>query len=204
MIKYSTVLYAAQTDPVTLAEAKSQLYITSTDRDTVIARLITTSIELCQKYSGLSFITQTRQMKIDAFPVCPPYQITLPYGPVIAISGNDAKSPSPNALGISYVDDDGATQTLVLNTDFYLDNSGQIARLSPVDSWPTDVDDRINAITLTWTAGYGGATAVPSTVKDAILTQVAYMHERPDAGDLCEGAMSLLDTIKVYHNAWQD
>lgn len=203
MIKYPKVLYAAQTEPVTSTEAKNQLYITGTDRDTVIARLITTSIKLCENYSGLSFITQTRQIKLDAFPAVHPYIIDLPYGPVIAINGNDAASPA-NTLGITYIDDDGDTQSLTLNTDFYLDNNREIARLAPVDAWPTDVKDRINAVTITYTAGYGAAASVPSVIKDAILVQVAHMHENPDRAELCDGAMSLLDMVKVYHNARQD
>lgn len=205
MIKYPKVIYAAQTDPVTPAEAKSQLYITNTDRDTVIARLITSSIKLCENYSGRSFITQTRQLKLDAFPSCFPYFIYLPYGPVISISGTDAKALTPNTLGVTYVDTAGDTETLVLNTDFYLDNTGDLSRISPVDDWPTDVeDDKIIPITITYTAGYGASGDVDPIAKEAILTQVAYMHERPDAGELCAGAMSLLDMIKVYHNAWQD
>lgn len=202
-IKYSKVIYAAQTDPVTTAEAKANMYVTGTDRDTVIARLVTSATRLCEIYSGLSFITQTRQVKLDCFPSCYPYAITIPYGPVIAISGNDS-AQSPNALGVSYVDSDGATQTLVLNTDFYLDNSSGVARLTPVDSWPMDVDVRANAITITHTAGYGAAADVHPAAKEAILCQVAFMHENPDKAELCDGAMSLLDTIKVYHNAWQD
>lgn len=203
MIKRSKVIYASQTEPVTTEEAKTQLYITNSDRNTHIARLNTTSVGLCEAYSGLSFITQTRQLKLDCFPSCYPYAVTLPYGPVIAISGNDTAA-SPNTLGISYVKDDLSTGTLVLNTDFYLDNNSDVARLSPVDSWPTDVDLRINAITITYTAGYGAASSVPAIIKDAILTQTAFMHEHPDSGELCEGAMSKLDLIKVYHNAWAD
>lgn len=203
MIKYSKVIYAPQTEPVSTADAKSNMYITNTDRDTVIARLIIASIKLCENYSGRSFITQTRQMKLDAFPPCHPYFIYIPYGPVIAISGSDAADPA-NTLGVTYVDDDGATQTLVLNTDFYLDNNGDLSRIAPVDDWPTDVDERINAITITYTAGYGAAADVDPIAKEAIFAQVAYMHENPDKSELCEAAMGHLDLIKVYHNAWQD
>ena len=203
MIKKSKVIYAAQSNPVTSTEAKAQLYITGDDRDTVIDRLISTSIQLCEVYSGLSFITQTRQIKLDAFP-CDGKSIYLLNGPVIAISGNDSAG-TPNALGVTYIDDDGDTQTLVLNTDFYLDSHSDLPRLYAPDGWPTDVeDDRTHPITITYTAGYGAASDVPSVIKDAILTQVAFMHERPDSGELCEGAMSKLDTVKAYHNAWQD
>jgi hypothetical protein len=83
-----------------------------------------------------------------------------------------------------------------------LDSHSDLPRLYAPDGWPTDVKtDITHPVTITYTAGY---TSVPSIVKDAILNQVAYMHENPDKAELCEGAMSLLDTIKVYQNAWED
>jgi uncharacterized phiE125 gp8 family phage protein len=204
MIKYSTVLFAPTADPVTLQEAKDQLYITSTDRDTVITRLITVATRMCEKYSGLSFMTQTRVVKLDSFPYG---HITLDYGPVQAISGNDAATPTPNDLGLTYVDGDGDTQTLVLNTNFLLDSHSGIPRLSFIDNWPTDYDtDIINPITITYSAGYASAALVPAEAKQAILTQVAYMHENPEGGasGLCVAAMDYLDMIKVYYYASQD
>lgn len=205
MIKYSKVIYAPQVEVVDVTTTKANMYVTGSDRDTVIARLITSATKLCETYAGRSFIKQTRQLKLDRFPLCSSGEIFLPYGPVIAISGNDSASPA-NTLGLSYVDSDGATQTLVLDTDFYLDTNGNLSRIAPVDDWPTDVDDdRISPITITYTAGYGSAASdVDPIAIEAVLCQVAFMHENPDKAELCEGAMSLLDQIKVYHNAWQD
>lgn len=204
MIKYSKVLREPASEPVTVQEVKDQIYITSTNRDSTITSLITVARRMCERYAGVSFMTQTRVVKLDYFPSCTTEIVELPYGPVIAMSGEDA---GENDLGITYTDEDGATQTLAINTDFYLDSHNGIPRIKPVDSWPTDVDDeRLNPITITYTAGHSDANAVPAEAKQAIIFQVAYMHENPEGATtgLCEAAMGLLDMIKVYYNAWQD
>lgn len=205
MIKTSKVLYAPQSEPVTATEVKAQAYITSSDRDTVITDLIKVARSMCERYAGISFMTQTRVVKLDFFPSCKTDVIELPYGPVLAISGNDTASPTPNALGITYVDDDGDTQTLVSGTDFRLDNHSNIPRVEPIDDWPTDVDtERLGAITITYTAGHSSAATVPPEAKQAIIMQAIFLHENPDAMELCAGAIAMLDMIKVYYNANQD
>lgn len=211
MIKYSKVIYEPQAEPVTLDEAKTHLRVTDSNDDAYITTLIKVARRMCERYAGVSFITQTRVVKLDHFPTCLTSEIELPYGPVISISGSDTAG-TPNALGISYVDEDGATQTLALNTDYYLDSHSDIPRVKPVDSWPSDVDDeRINAVSITYTAGYGAAAAdVPPEVKQAMLLQIGSMYENRQ--DESVGSMemlhwsssALLDNIKVYFNAWQD
>ncbi len=200
MIKESKVLFEPTNEPVDLQQAKDQLYITSTDRDLIISRLIKVARRICEKDSGLSFMTQTRVMKLDSFP-CDDSPIEIPFGPIQAISGTDSAS---NTLGVSYIDSNGATQTLALTTDFILDSHNSIPRIAPVDTWP-DTDDVINAVTITYKAGYSSAANVPDEIKHAIICQVAAMHEHPE-GDfsISESAMSLLDTVRVYMNARQD
>jgi uncharacterized phiE125 gp8 family phage protein len=206
MIKYSKVIYAPQSEPVTLAEVKVPLKITSSDggEDDYLLGLIRTARGVAENYCGLSFMLQTRQMKLDAFPSCSTAAIELPFGPIVAMSGTDTAS-SPNTLGVSYIDDDEATQTLTINTDFRLDSSSGIPRIAPVDDWPTDVDDRINAVTITYTAGNSSAVDVPQEAKDAIKILVAFMYENPDgARGYPQAFYDLLDNIKVYFHARQD
>ena len=202
MIKYSAVLFDSISEPVTVDEIKAQLYITNDDRDTVLEALRGVARHMCERYAGLSFMTQTRVVKLDYFGEYLRTSIELPYGPIIAISGNDAAA-TPNALGVSYLNEDGDTVELTLNTDYILDSHSHIPRLSPVEGWPTTYDsDRIHPITITYTAGYTSAALVPPEAKQAIITQVAYMHENPDAaGGLCIAAQDILDFIKVYFYA---
>lgn len=195
MIKYSKVTVEPASEPVSLQEAKDHLYVTDTAQDAYIARLITTSRTLCEKYAGLSFITQTRVMKLDCFPVCSPYEIEVPYGPVQSITA------------FSYTKSDGTTGTLANGTDYRLDNSSDLTRLSPVSLWPSDQDIRINAISITYVAGY---TEVPEVIKQAMLLQIGSLYENRQ--DEVSGGTSLLnwsssallDTVKVYWNANQE
>jgi uncharacterized phiE125 gp8 family phage protein len=198
MVIYSRVTSAPATEPVTVNEAKTHLRVTSTADDTYITTLIKVARQLCEKYAGLSFITQTRQIKLDFFPGCN-LPVEIPYGPIISFSGD--------GLGVSYIDTGGGNQTLTLNTDYKVDSASEPGRIYPIDDWPTDAeDDYPQTITITYTAGYGAAASVPEVIKQAILEEIYFRYERRgDAGGgLSEGAIALLDTVKVYWNAHQN
>src|SRR5437868_4378259 len=150
MVVYSKVTSAPATEPVTTTEAKTHLRVTGSADDTYITTLIKVARQVCEVYSQLSFITQTRQIKLDAFPSCD-RAIRLPYGPVTAIT----------ASGFQYSKDDGTTYTMVAGTDYVLDTHSDIARITPIDGWPTDVKDTTetnNAVVVSYTAGYGAAS----------------------------------------------
>jgi uncharacterized phiE125 gp8 family phage protein len=201
MVVYSKVTSAPATEPIEPSEAKTHLRVTSSADDTYITTLIKVARQLCESYAQKSFITQTRTIKLDYFPSCDK-PIYLPYGPVIAITA------------FTYTNDDAGTTSMVANTDYVLDTHSDIARVVPIDGWPTDVADTTetaNAITITYTAGYGAAAAVPEIIKQAILMQVGTLYENRQSevvgvssSMIHVGAQALLDTVKSYHNAWQD
>ena len=186
MILYSRVTDAPAEEPVTNDDAKLHLKVTDSTEDTYILNLIKTATKLCESDSGLSFITQERTVKLDYFPC----EIIIPYGPVVSIDT------------FTYVDSDGATQNMVENTDYYLDTSSELARIKPVDEWPT-TKDKLNAVNIVYTAGYGAAADVPEVIKQAILMQVASLYENRQ--DEVNGNMfslnwssrRLLDSVRV-------
>ena len=92
MIIYSRTT-APATFPVTLEDAKIHLKIDGTDEDTYITALIKVATSVCEAYAGLSFISQTRVIKLDAFRC---RDLILPYGPVVSITS------------VAYVDADDA------------------------------------------------------------------------------------------------
>lgn len=187
MIIYSKVTGAPAEFPVTLTEAKLKLKVTSSDEDNVITNLIKTATQICESDSGLSFITQSRTVTLDKFPCG---TIILPYGPVTSVTT------------FSFIDTDGASQSLTVNDDFILDTHNIPARLQSVDSWPS-TKDRLNAITIVYGAGYGAAAAVPQCAKDAIMSLVNTMFEHrqeEEAGQITQitwGARRMLDPIRV-------
>lgn len=196
MIIYSKVTTAPESEPVELTEAKEFCRIDGTDSDTLLGIFITTAREKCEKYSGLSFVTQERQVVLDKFPCT--RIIYIPNGPVQSV-GN-----------ISYYDDDGVVQELVSGTDFIVDTNSDICRIQVVDTWPS-TEDRINAITIPFTAGWeidDVHNPMPSVIKNAVLLEVASMYENRQneiigvtVNKLNADSEALLDTIKVYLNA---
>jgi uncharacterized phiE125 gp8 family phage protein len=210
MIQYSIVTEQPDTEPVTLTEAKTHLEYSGEGKNGYIASLITTARRLSEAYAGLSFITQTRRVKLDYFP-CTGYDfvrqklyIELPYGPVQSVES------------FTYLNDDGVTTTtLTEGTNFTLDSHSRIARLYPIEngemsSWPTDVRNIPHAITIDYNAGYDDVSGetMPSQIKQAIYMYLTlYFENRGDnQGKGFQDAlpwhcMNILDSIKVTWNA---
>lgn len=204
MILYSKVTEAPANEPVILSEAKAWLKVDVTDEDAIINALIVAARRMCEGYAGLSFVTQTREIKLDRFPCGFPYKILIPYGPVQEITS------------LTYVASDGTTTVLVLDTDYTADLHGYIAcvwPLSSISGWPS-TKCIANAVSIEYIAGYQNDDTVielqnriPAEVKQAILMQVATLYEnRQDevAGGLEMigwNSRAILDTVKVYWNA---
>lgn len=206
MIIYSRVTEQPDSEPVTLAEAKTHLEYTGTAKNDYIETLISVARRICEAYSGLSFVTQERVIRLDKFPKGKRF-IYIPYGPVQAI------------LTFTYRNDDGGTTTLEEGTDFAVDTHSSVARAyainsdGEIDDWPTDVLEVPHAITLSYQAGYDDVSGelTPAQVKQAILLQVASMFEtRQDeqpgiiSHKICWNSEAILDTIKVTWNANAD
>lgn len=187
MIIYSKVTEAPDSEPVTLDEVKVQIKVDSTDEDDFITKKITAARRICERYAGLSFITQTRTVSLDRF-----YgrDVILPYGPVTVIES------------FSYKDSAGASQTIT--GGYTLDTESDIAKVRVLDSWPS-TDRTLNNVVITYTAGYADADSVPEEIKEAILKTVARLYEKRGDGDdgqvLTDEIIDLLDTVKVYWNA---
>lgn len=177
-------------EPITLAEAKLHLRVTSSAEDALLTDLIQAAREYCEMVSKRSFVTRTYDLALDAFPCCG--YIKLPAPPVQSITS------------VTYVDSTGATQTMS-SDDYYLANPEGNLVLGYGKSWPSAILRPQNAITVRYVAGYGAASAVPAWVKHAIKLMVGhwYMnreevvlgtvgHRVPDA------AMSLLMANRAY------
>jgi len=205
MITYSRVTEQPANEPVSLSDAKVHLEYTGTAKNAYITSLIKSARRICEGYAGLSFVTQTRSIKMDIFPTS---AIIVPYGPVQSIES------------FTYYNDDGGTTTMVEDVDYIVDYHSNVCRIyaidtdGEVDTWPTDVRKRPQAITINYVAGYDEAVnePLPELAKQAILLQVASMFEnRQDevAGSINMmnwntinwNSLHLLDSIKVNWNA---
>ena len=65
---YLTLVTAPATYPVTLAELKSHLAIDVATEDTRLTSLIAAATDLCEIFTGRSFVTQTWKLTMPSFP----------------------------------------------------------------------------------------------------------------------------------------
>jgi uncharacterized phiE125 gp8 family phage protein len=154
-------------EPVTLAECKDHLELAASDttHETKLQRFLEAARERVESDTNYAMISQTYTLSLDEFPKT---DIEIPIRPLSSVSS------------ITYYDEDNAQQTL--STDVYaVDLSRRIVHLKYDKEWPETVETR-NAVTVTFHAGYGSASAVPRLFKQLILLQVALSFE--DRGDL--------------------
>lgn len=185
---------APTSEPLTTAQAKAHLNVDHTAFDTQIESLIKSARRSCEAYLGRALITQTWKLYLDCFPSdgC---AIRLPNPPLQSVTS------------ITYIDQDGATQTWA-SGNYQVDTVSTVGRiiLAPGEAYPSTESGRINAVTITYVCGYGDAsTAIPENILHAVrLTVGDFFTLREDtiignvANDIPNGAKRLLTQERVY------
>ena len=146
------VTVAPASEPISLAEAKSQCGVSGSDKDSVLNLLIAASRQFVENYCGIRIVEQTVEVECDGWVDFH----RLPIAPLISVSG------------ITYTDTAGDTQTVA--TSVYLVNTHDLRpsiTLKYNQLWPTiQLGSRIKV-----TAEVGYET-VPSDLKSAMLLSV--------------------------------
>lgn len=154
-------------EPIAWDEARAHLRLDSEDEKTLVEALIVAARASIEEYLQKQLITATWTLTLDAFPDSPMCAIELPRPPIISVTS------------LTYYDEAGVQQTLAASS-YQVDlmsRPGRIVAGVGLD-WPTIQTDRINAITVTYTAGYGAAaTSVPRAIRQAILLLVGEWFE---------------------------
>ena len=153
--------------PVSLSEAKAHLRVDHDDQDDLITAQIKAATAWFDGYSGIlgrALIAQTWRQDFAGFAG----RLPLPVSPVIAI------------VSISYFDVGNAQQTLDASVyDLFADARGAYVSLRPGQSWPVTFR-RTDAVSITFTAGFGAATDVPDPIRQAILLIVQRLFDGAD------------------------
>jgi len=161
-----SVTTAPASEPITTAEAKTHMRITSSADDTYIATLITAARQWCEWYQGRSYIEQIITMYQDTFTSV----IYLPQPPAISVTS------------LKYYDTAGTQTTLTATTHYVSDVISQPGRIYEAYdySWPATRDMR-KAVEVVYKAGYGSAGSnVPAPMKHAIKIMVSNWYENRD------------------------
>lgn len=160
-------------EPVTLAEFKVFAQYEDSDQDALITSLLKAARRKVERDCDISLITQTRVMKLDAFPCGDSIEIHM--HPVTAVA-------------VSYLDTAGASQTFSsgsYSTDFI--NLPPRIVLNDGVVWP-ETQTVANAATVTITTGYASATAVPDEAKLALLLLAReWFYGRCASGEVGDG-----------------
>lgn len=164
----SRLSVAPNEEPVSYAEAAQHLRITDDLEKTTIEALITAARTLIEERTQRALITQTWTLKLDQWP-CGSV-VRLPRSRLIAVSS------------IAYVDADGVSQTWGA-ANYQVDASSEpgLVRLAAGVTWPTLQTQKVDAVTITYTAGYGAAATVPMPLRQAIKILVSTWFEFREA-----------------------
>ena len=180
----------AAVNPVfTTAEAKAVLKVDVSDDDTLIDNLISAATESCQIYTNQYFIDTVVTQYSDNWNEF----YTLYKSPVVSITH------------VKYYDSDDSQQTLS-SSNYILDGTSKPARIGiAVDGSLPNLSDRINAVEVKYTVGYGTAsTDVPEGIRTAIILTVGNWYENRQsvitgrtATELPLSSQYLLDQYKI-------
>lgn len=134
-----------ETEPVTLEYLRDQhLRITNGDlEDERIMRALRAATEQCQQYTQRALVPETLALVLNRFPA---YCIELPKPPLIEV------------LSITYIDEDGAEQTLDSSVYHVVRKVGPKCRRSVIElaqdqSWPA-TRLQSDAVTVNYRVGY--------------------------------------------------
>lgn len=156
------------TEPVTLAEAREHLRNEGlTADDDYITALITVARKWVENYCSRALITQTWKQSWDLVPDDACFELAI--NPLVSISS------------FNYYDENGSQQSY---TTYQTDTQSEVTKLVPnVDTtFPSIELGRLNAIDVTFVAGYGAASDVPDDIKHAIKILIAYFYDENRSG----------------------
>jgi uncharacterized phiE125 gp8 family phage protein len=175
-------------EPLTLEEAKRYLKIDESDEDLIITSLIKQAREYCEGQQNRKYITQTLELILDKFP------------PGDSIKFFDC-SPVQSITSAKYTDYTCVEKTID-PVNYILDNDSFVNQIALAygKAWPVDTLQPVNGIRIRFVAGFGDASAVPETIKWAMVLHMRLLHDdmRPDEKERLEIARdALLSTDRV-------
>ena len=162
-------------EPLSLTELKDHLRVVTTAEDTLLTSIGEAATRYAETRTNRQFMRATYTLKCDGFPR-DSEAIELP------------RPPLQSVTSITYVDADGASQTLSSSV-YTVDTDSEPGRvyLAYDQTWPVTRDIR-HSVTITYVAGYSSSgdidvqrAAIPDGVKHICRLFAASMWEHREA-----------------------
>lgn len=169
MARSLSLITAAASTPITLAEAKAQVRVETdvTNEDDLLTTLIEAATDLAETHTGLQLVSATWELAVDSF----------------ADIDRLPKVPLASITSIKYDDTDGVEQTV--STSVYglqtpLRTHGSVF-LKDGQGWPSDASSDPGSVRVRYVAGFGDAEDVPAVIKAGIKLLVGHWFENREA-----------------------
>lgn len=172
---------------VEYTDLAAQLRIGGSDEGVLLSELLGVATRHCEALTWRQFLTATWVYKLDRFPCERELYIPRP-----RLQATD--------FSVQYVDGNGVTQTWD-SEDYQLDTDTEPGRLSPAygTTWPT-TRCVLNAVRITFKAGYGDPEHVPAPIHHAIKILAGFLFENRgvDASQAPPAVWHLLDPYDAH------
>lgn len=181
-----TLVTGPTVEPVGLDEAKDHLRLDGENEDRRLRGYLKAARVWAEHFTRRALISQTWDLKVDTFG-------ELLYVPL---------PPLQSVTSISYVDDNGDSQT-VTSTIYTVDTDSDPGRifLAYDQSWPSHRSIP-NAVTARIVVGYGAvADNVPEDIRTAILLRISRLYEFREpviTGTIVSDTESDLSMLRPY------
>ena len=163
---------APTVEPLTTAEAKDHLRVTTADEDTLIDAYVKAARQAVEVHTRLQLITATWVARWDDWSDAEVEvdRILLPRPPLQSVSS------------VKYYDNSGTQQTMSAD-DYDVDTynfPGSVV-LGYEETWPTN-RGHVNDIEITYVAGYGDSGSdVPEPIRQALRLLVGHLYENRES-----------------------
>jgi uncharacterized phiE125 gp8 family phage protein len=166
----SVLVTAPSVEPLTLTEAKLYLRVDQSTEDNLISGMVVAARQWVETYTRRALVTQTWDFRYESF-MDTRQPLILP------------KAPLQSVTSITYLDEDGVSQTLASSNYSVRTLSGATAGRGYIElnddvSLPSLYTDALAPVTVRAVCGYGAAAAVPDGIKMAIYLMLGDLYEQ--------------------------
>lgn len=162
-----------------------EVYEQDAEDDTYIEELLERATAHVETVTNRRLVSQTWRGYLDSWPASGG-PIELPFGRVTAVTR------------FNWMDADAIDHTMTASTHYIAALHGWFPKLVPVTAWPTGSLFVVDPIRVEFTAGFGGAAAVPADLKTAILHLAAHWYKNREivrVGNMVSPLPAVFDTL---------